>query len=320
MLLKFSIFTTRMSGGLLKLLPRAARYFARAGAAVVIAGGAAVAINGLSDEPITVGPRGGGEEELPPLNDIPPLPPCSFPRPKVEGPPYVKQPKPKKRPPRLIPGHYQPPYSPPNHDPIAPGSPHHGPPAPPPSEAGDPADDEDPLGGPGDPWGPDDDEDREPEPGRPRPRKIWPPDYPEPPMEDELYEIWRDWIRLFRTWRHDTIVTLQKLQHDAPEDEAQALKKRMKNIIEEIRNKPKKSYPIAELEQDIKAWDDILGSVSGFCRGMPWADTLKKDVDSERLVLRGLYNRLEKVILKEIEELQKTQWVSHDFPGDPAPL
>lgn len=267
------------------------------------------------------------QNEFPPLKDFPPIPESPHPRPPRNPEPWVKGPKKEKRPPRLPPGgHYEPaagggPLVPIQPGPNVPSVPYPGPGAPPNSPrgsdgSGDPG--FDPFGGDGDPWGEDDDGDREPEPGHPRPRKQWPPDWPvTEPFEDELYEKWRAWIRLFRVWRHDVNTTYLYLKANAPADSKPFIDTLMP-IVEQIIKKPMKPYPITELAADIHTtWYKKLTNVYVVIRDEEWAKSVKQDYINELDAMAGLNDGLVEIGLY-IAETSKHYWVSRDYPGDPA--
>ena len=262
--------------------------------------------------------------EFPPLEDFPSIPSNTFPRPSKNSEPWVKGPKKQERPPRLPPGHY---YDPVSGGPIKPGpdvppEPYTGPRPPPNSPrssdgSGDPGDD--PLGPPGDPWGGDDDEDREPEPGNPRPRKKWPPDWPQSdPYDDEHYEKWRSWIRLFRVWRHDINQTYQEIVQKATGAVQPIITPLLSPTISEIINKPKKPYPLAEFAKDINTnWYNKLKSGYLLIRDESWAKPIVDNFKAELHTLSGLNEGLIE-IGQIILEKKKQGWVSLDYPGDPA--
>lgn len=308
--------------------PTIAKQFPKVSKALLAAAGfgGAILAGGLNHEEVH-----GDLTAFPPIDPIPYIPEGKVPRPSKSDPndpPWVKGPKKEKRPPRKPPGHYETPLpEDPNRikpGPEVPGGdyPLRAPPNSPrgPDDSGDPGDD--PFGDDGDPWGGDDDEDREPEPGHPRPRKQWPPDFgDQPPIEDSLYEMWRAWIRLFRAWRHDTWATFQEIDRLAPPDMKTAIATVMGDTVSQIVNKPKKPFPIDELSNLISTtWYQKLKAGYAIVQYQPWAEELQKSYRTELLTMPSLQTGLSEIAVHIAQLQDQGLWVSHDFPGDPADI
>ncbi|KAJ2919572.1 hypothetical protein MD484_g781, partial [Candolleomyces efflorescens] len=138
------------------------------------------------------------------------------------------------------------------------------------------------------------------------------------PWDDELWQKWRTWIQLFRAWRHDVYSTSKELNEKAPEPMKTVLHTVLDETIKQIVDKPKKSYPMKELSQDLsKIWYDQILTAYLMVRNQEWAKDLAGPFEQEFRMMYVLNSGLNDIANKIIEK-QKERWVSHDFPGDPT--